>query len=809
VRALLSDLRLAARNLARRPGYAAATIAILALGVGANAAIFSIVKATLLAPLPFPDSDRLVRIWETYSKGEGRGAVSLPNFRDWRAEADAFESMAAYWFSSRNVQGVAEPERIEVIESTASFFDVLGAQPALGRFYTAGEEQLEASPVVVLTDRFWRPRFAADPSIVGRTILLDGIAHPAIGVARAEFDSPVSGTAIQAYLAHRPLPWAESRGAHYMSAIGKLRPGAALATGREQLERIAARLEREHPDQQTGRGVEVETLSGSIRGPVRESLVVLLAAVGLVLAIACANLVGLALARAAGRHREVSIRAALGATHRQLARELLVESLLLAAGGVAAGALVARALLALLAAHAAETLPRLAPIALDRSALLFLAAVGAGTGAIFGLVPAWSATREALGRDLVESSARTTAGRSRQRVRRALVAAQVALSVTLLLGAGLLVRTFLRLQATPPGFDRVGFLSLHLNPAKGIYEDATVTPKLLAPMLERVRALPGVEAAGVVSLLPIQQWGSNTSYTIDGLEPPPPGSDWWVESRAASPGAFEALGIPLVAGRPLAESDVGAEGRPYVCLVNQAFVRRHFPDGQALERVVRFSSDSFATIVGVVGDTRQAGLDQEPLPELTPSYADPRNGGTFLYDTVLVVRTGLPPASLTPAVRAAIAAVDPAQPIPTVRTLGEVVEESLGERRFNLLLVAAFGAVAIALAATGLYALGAYLVAQRTREFGVRMALGATARTSCARVVREGLGLAALGVALGLAGGFAASRLLASQLAGVHPLDPVTWLAVAGFLVLVALAASAAPALRAARVDAVHVLRQE
>ena len=810
----VQSLRATWRSLAKSPAYAIATVAILALGVGANAAIFSIVRATLLAPLPFPDADRIARIWETYSKGAGRGSVSLPNFRDWRAQADSFESLAVYRPASRNLQGVAEPERILVLESSASLFDVLGVRAAVGRFFSADEERLEAAPTVVLSDRFWRRRLGADPSIVGRTVVLDGAAHTVVGVAPAAFRYPVYGREIEAFLPHRmTIERADDRGSHYLSVLGKLRPGVPLAHGREQLEQVAARIEKEYPDEQTGRSVELKSLDAAIRGPVKESLLVLFAAVGVVLVIAGANLVGLALARAADRRRDVSIRAALGASRLQLVRELFVEGLILTAAGVAAGALLARGLLALLAEQAAEALPQLGPIALDRGVFAFLLAIGGATGLLFGLLPAWAVSKDAVGRDLVETSTRSTGGRGRQRARRTLVGAQVALSVTLLVGAGLLIRTFLRLQSTAPGFDRVGVLTLHMNPTQSSYDGASVGPRLLTPVLERVRALPGVEQAGFVSILPVQNWGSNSSYSIDGLEKPQPGSEWWVETRVATPGVFEALGVPLRQGRLLTDADATTPGvaddAPFQAVVNEAFVRRHFPDGRALDRVVRFGDDVAGTIVGVVGDVRQGGLDQEPLPELTFSAGDVRRTDSLLYDTVLVVRASVPPASLTPAVRAAIAAVDPQQPIHTVKTLDEVVAESLSDRRFNLLLVAAFAAVAIVLAGTGLYALVAYLVVQRTREVGVRMALGATARQISRWVLREGLALAGFGAVAGLVGGWGASRLVASQLAGVHPFDPATWIAVVAFLVLVALAATLAPAARAARVDPIHVLRQE
>ncbi len=810
---LLHDLRLAARTLGRTPAFTAAALLILAIGIGANAAIFSIVHRVLVRPVPFDAPERIVRVWETYSNGKGRGSVSAPNFRDWRREATDFDAMAAYWPASRNLQDASEPERVEVLESTASLFGLLGARPVAGRLFEEREEAPGAERVALISEGLWKRRFAADPAAVGRAIRLDGTPHAIVGVLPASFRFPVYGERTEIYLPH-VVSDAAQRGNHYLSVLARLRPGVDLASGRQQLEQIAARLAQAWPENQTGRGVELRTLDEAIRGPARPLLTLLFGAVALVLLIACANLAGLALARATARQRDVSIRAALGASRGRLSRELLLESLVVAAGGALLGAAVAAALLEALAPRAAEVLPDLGALRLDGATFGFLFLAAAGTGLACGLLPALAVSRLELARGLVEAGARSTAGRGRQRLRRLLVAGQVGLSLTLLVAAGLLLRTFFRLESTSPGFDRVGVLTLHLSPAAAPKGDGSLAGKLLTPVLDRVRALPGVELAGVFTILPVQNWGTNSSYSIEGMEPPKPGEDWWVETRAASPGAFKALGVPLRAGRWLLESDAlapgGALDTPYPALVNEAFVRRHFPAGDALGRQIRFGETDLATIVGVYGDTRQGGLDQEPLPEVSVAYNDFRNEGMFgARDAVLVVRSSLPAAALAGAVRAAVRAVDPGQPVHTIRTVEQVIDDSLAGRRFMLVLVGCFAATAALLAGTGLYALVSYLVAQRRREIGVRLALGATARQIARWVLGEGILLALSGIAVGALGGWAATRLVASQLHGVRPGDPLTWIGVVLFVLAVAVVATLAPSLRAARTEPSQVLRQE
>jgi len=601
---------------------------------------------------------------------------------------------------------------------------------------------------------------------------------------------------------------AANRGSHYLSVIGRVAPGVTTEGAAAQLREIAARLERAYPEDQSGRSVLVKPLSVAVAGSVRPALLVLIAAVALLLAIACANVANLALARANVRRREIAVRSALGAGLGRLVRQSLTESLLLALGATLLGALVGRLTLSALAASAARVLPDVGALTLSGPTLLFLAGVGLATGLVLGLVPAFATLRPALTADLVAASRGATGGRARQRMRRSLVVSQVALSLALLIGAGLLLRTFFALEATPPGFDSTGVLTLHLAVPSQHYPQGSVATRLLEPLVERTEALPGVVAAGWVDLLPLQEWGNNSAMTIVGRPEPPPGEEWWVETRFASPRAIAALGIPLRAGRPLADADAGTGSTPFPVVVNEAFVHRFFPNASPLGAQLHFEGVGVMQVVGVVGDTRQGGLDREPLPELTALGSDPRLSA-WIHDVAFVVRTRGRPADLTPAIRGLLAQIAPQQPIHDVETLSEVVAASLADRRLTLPLTGAFALLAALLAGAGLYALAAYSVAQRAREIGIRMALGAAAGQILRAVLRENLGLTACGLATGSLLAWGGSRLLASQLYGVGAFDLRTWASVTLLLLAVTLAASLVPAARAARLDPAAVLHDD
>ena len=655
---MLQDIRIAIRTLSKSPGFTSLVVLTLALGIGANAAIFSVVHAVLMRPLPYPGSERLVRIWETFEHGRGTGTVSLPNFRDWREGSEAFESLAAYGYGSVNLQGDGQPERLASLDATGELFSLLKVRPLLGRTFQPGEDAIAVAPVAVISEGLWRRRFGADPAVLGRSINLDGQSTTIVGVMGSHFVFPPSSGSIELWRPLKPDPKLE-RGSHMLRVVGRLRDGATLEQADSELSAIAAHLAEQYPSDQAGRGVLLKPLHEAVVGSVRPTLLMLLGAVGLVLLIACANVANLLLARAAARRHDVAVRAALGASRWRLMRQTLGESLVLGLGGAALGSFVAYAALRSLGSLAAGVLPDLGSIGLDSAVFAYLLGAAVVTGVGFGLVPALRGSRPDLRVDLIEGSTKSTGSAGHRRLRSALVVVEIALSLVLLAGAGLLLRAFLLLRATPAGFDPDNVLTMHVA-LTGRTPSGEAAPRLLQPVLERLRALPGVTVAGTISNLPIEEWGINGNFTIEGRPAPPPGEGLRAELRAASPGLPEALGIPLRSGRRFTEED-GTAGHKFV-LINEALMRRFFsgqdPVGQrlTLEEVGTFE------IAGVLGDVRQSGLDREPEPEISFPYQDAQVM-SWLKDMVLVVKTAVPPESLVDSVRAAVASVDPDQPV--------------------------------------------------------------------------------------------------------------------------------------------------
>lgn len=797
------DARLALRSLGRSPAFSTVAVLCLALGIGANAALFSVLNAVLLRPLPFPEPDRLVQIFEKMGE-KGQGSVSVPNFRDWQEQSTGFEQLAAYQAGSLNLQGSDEPERILAVSATPNLFSLLQARPLLGRAFAAATDVPGRDQVAVIGEDLWRTRFGADPSLVGRVVRLDGRPHTVIGIMPRAFDFPPGGNATDIWvLLHPGEDMINSRGTHFLAVVGRLKDGVSLEQATAQLVAVAARLEKEYPNEQTGRSVLVQPLRDSLVGKVRPALLILFGAVALVLLIACANMANLLLARAAVRRREVAVRLALGATRARLVRQFLVESLVLALAGAALGLLLARWSLAALSPLAASALPIFREFPLDGRVFTFLLGIALFSGLAFGIVPALQASRGDVRESLTEGGGKTTGSRRQQLFRSTLVVFEIAVSLVLLVGAGLLLRGFLVLSGTPPGLVPDHVLTAHIPVPEAQLEGST--ERVFRPLLQEVRNIPGVRSAAVVSMLPIQNAWTNGDFWIDGRPEPPPGQWPMAELRMASPGFFQTLGIPLLRGRDFAERE-GEKGADVV-IVNDTLARRHFPGEEAVGRRLSFSGKLF-TIVGVVGDVRQAGLDLDPLAEIYFPYALPDFVGLF-GDPVLVLRTAVPPGSVTEEVRAAVRRVDPALPLYEVLTMDEVISESLAGRRLNLWLLGLFAGMALVLAATGLYGVISYLVAQRTREIGVRMALGAQTWDVIGLVMRQAAGLTGTGIAVGLAGALAFTSLLESLLYGVSTRDPLTYAALAALLALVALLATWLPAWRASRVDPILAIRTE
>jgi predicted permease len=797
------DVRFGLRSLRRSPGFTVVAILCLALGIGANAAIFSVINAVLLRPLPYAEPDRLIRLYETWGIGGRTGSVSVPNFNDWRAQNRSFADLAAWQEGNRNLEGQGGTERIGSVEVTPNLFAIVGSRPLRGRAFAPDEPG--KSQVAVISEGLWRRRFGADPALIGHAVHLDGLAYTVIGVMPAGFDFPPGRETHEVWTIYQPSPeLLKMRGAHMLAVAGRLKPGVSFDQASVQLKTVAARLEKLYPNEQTGRSVLLRPVRDTVVGKTRPALLVLLGAVALVLLIACANVANLLLARAAVRRREVAIRLALGASRARLIRQFLVESLVLALAGALLGSLIAWGSLALLEPLAAGALPIAGGISLDGRVFLFLLAVSVVSGLLFGLVPALQASREDVRDTLSDASAKATAGGGQKRLRSALVVMEIALSLVLLVGAGLLMRAFLRLSSTPSGLNPAGVLTAHLAVPDAQLKGAA--GRIFQPLLEKVRGLPGVQSAGVISMLPIQDAWTNGSYLVEGRPAPKPGEEPNAEWRVATPQLFASLGIPVIYGRDFTDRDGGPGSR--LLIINEALARKEFPGENPVGRQLRLDKEAAHTIIGVVGSVRQAGLDLQPLPEIYFPYVQV-GAEDFLGNAVLVVRTSQSPEGVTSAVRQTVASVDRGLSLFDVETMDEVITKSLAGRRLNLWLLGIFAGIALVLSAAGLYGVISYLVAQRTREIGVRIALGAQTRDVIGLVMRQGARLTAVGIALGLLGALAFTRVLGSLLYGISARDPLTYTGIAALLAAVALLATWLPARRAARVDPMLAIRNE
>jgi len=799
------DLRFGLRTLRRSPGFVVVALLCLGLGIGANAAVFSVIDAVLLRPLPYGAPDRLVRIFESQpQRGAGwRGAVSFPNFEDLSQQLRTVEEVTAFEVGSKNLGGDEGPERIRVVGASASFFQLLRVRPMLGRGFAAGEDQPGQARVVVLSEALWRRRFGASPDVLGRSLTLDGEPYQVIGVISDLFTFPGRDHA-DAFL---PLELSterrKDRGTHFLGVVARLRPGLSLDQANADLRTVARRIEMDHPQEQTGRSAAARALIDTVVSGVRPTLLVLLGAVALVLLIACANVANLLLARAAGRQQEMALRHALGASRARLVGQLLVESAVLSLAGAGVGLLLATLGLKALEAAMSTGLPVAGGIELDARVLLFTLCLSMLTAMLFGLAPAIQTTGETVHSQVSEGE-HGSSGRG-HRLRSVLISAEVALSLVLLVEAGLLVRSFHTLLRTDPGVRTGGLLSVHLPIPRNKYPGPDLHSRLLRPVLENVRALPGVESAGLISMLPIQQAWTNTDYQIEGEPSPPPGLAPIAEVRVTSPGTFAALGIPILQGRDFDEQDGTSPAHPVI--VNRTLVARHFRDGDVLGRRMIIENATW-TIVGVVGDVRQAGLDQPPLAEVHFPYGNP-DDAAWLTDVTLVLRTRVDPIAAAGALRAAVHAVASDQPLYDLLTMDDVISRSVASRRLSLVLLSVFAMLAVALSAAGLYGVISYLVAQRTREIGIRMALGSEPADVVRLLLRQGSRLVVLGLVLGVLGALVAGRFLMSVLTGLQAPDAATVGGLAAFLGAVAFLATYLPARRAARVDPLIAIRAE
>jgi putative ABC transport system permease protein len=797
---LIHDLRYGIRALARSPGFTIVAVLTLALGIGANSAIFSVVQWVLLRPLPFADPDRLVLIAEhNLSKGWERFAVSPANFLDWRERCQTFDSLAIANGVSLTLLGTGAPERLSGLAVSSELLSLLGVRPALGRTFHPGEDRPGAARVAVLGHELWQRRFGADPSLVGRTITLDGDAYTVVGVMPPGFRFTAAQIFVPMALTADQLG---QRGSHWVFSVGRLAPDASLEAAQAELAAIAASLAERYPDTNRGWGVRVDDMHENAVRHTRPALTALSGAVAFVLLIACANVANLLLARANGRRHELAVRAALGARRVRLVRQLLTESLLLALAGGALGLLVAVWGIDALPALAADSLPRVRGIAVDRTTLLFTIGTSLATVVLFGLAPALAASRDPARSGMREGTRAGFGGRGR--LRSALVVCEMALALVLLIGAGLLLESFRRVSAVSPGFDADHVLTLEVSLPASRYPEEAQQARFFDAALEKLAALPGVEAAGASTVVPLVSGDEIYSFVIDG-RPEVPVSDLpSANYYAASADYFRTLGIPLRKGRYFTEADTAAAAP--VAIIDESFARRYFPGEDPLGQRLRIGNRGAVAreIVGVVGEVTHYALESGPTTAMYEPYRQQAQDSM-----TIVLRSRTDPAALTTAARRAVLEVDPAQPVYDVRTMDQVIAGSLADRRLPMLLLAIFAGAALLLAALGLYGVVSYAVAQRTHELGVRMALGAGRADVVRLVLSHGMGLALAGVGLGLCAALLLTRAVSRLLFGVQPTDPIVYGALSVGLVCVALVASLLPAHRATRVDPLAALRNE
>jgi predicted permease len=809
---LFQDLRHAMRMMLKHRSFTVIAVLTLALGVGANTAIFSVVNGILLRPLPYRDSGRLVQFWETNPlKGWTQATVAPANLFDWQKRNQSFEGIAAYFGSDTKdaglsnffLTGAGEPERLQGLSVTGDLFSVLGVEAALGRTLAPEETWAGSNRVVVLSYRLWQRRFAGDSSIIGQNIPLNGANRTVVGVMPDGFYFPTREVELWT-----PMGWEQSqiatlRRPHFLRAVGRLKQGVSVEQALTDMTSIAGALEVEYPDTNTQMGVGIEPLRDWIVGDSRPTLVVFLAAVGLVLLIACANVANLLLARAEARKKEMAIRAALGAGHARIVRQLLTESLLLACFGGALGVLVALWAKDLLLKFAPTGIPRLSEIRLDGTALGFTLLITLFAALIAGLSPAIFITRHELTAVLREGQ-KGAGGSQRGRLRGVLVVSEIALSFTLVIGAGLLIRSFMRLVRVDPGADTNSVLTFRLQLPGSKYPEGRQAIAFFEEVERRVAALPGVESAGATTRLPLQGYGWTGDATVDGRTP----DDYLREVRhkQVTSGYLRTMKIPLLSGREYDDHD--AADSPPVIVVNDVFARWAYPNQDPIGRRVKFSKPTIESpwysIIGVVRGEKQDGLNREVKPEVYELHRQNAQN-----QMTIAVRTTGDPMRLAGAVREEIRAVDRDLPPFDVKPMTEVLSASLATQRFTMLLLGVFASVALGLAAIGIYGVIAYSVTQRTHEIGVRRALGAETGDVMMMIVGEALRLATVGIAVGVAASLAVTRLIAGLLFGVSATDPVTFVAVAAMLGGVAFIAACIPARRAIKVDPMVALRYE
>ncbi|UCC83925.1 MAG: ABC transporter permease [Gemmatimonadota bacterium] len=799
---IVLDIRYAFRTLRKRPGFTAVALVTLALGIGANTAIFSVIQSVLLEPLPFEGPDRLVQVWESrVERGWTHAGMNPANFWDFREQNGAFEDLGALFYSSLNLTGLGYPERVSAGFISAGFFRILRVQPALGRTFLPGEDEPGGdNAVVLLSNEYWRTRFAADSAIIGSSLTFDGQSYTVVGVLPAG-EPWLDEREVFAPLVRNPDA---DRVGFYLSVIGRLAPGVSIEAARADLTAVAQRLEEAYPEANEGIGATIESAESAwlAGADLRRALWILLGAVGFLLLIACVNLANLLLAKATGRIRETAVRAALGADRWRIVRQVLTESLVLGLAGAAAGLLLAFWGVDLFKSLEPGGIPRADQVSINGWVLGFTAAVGLLTGVLSGIIPAIQLPRTDFQTALRESSRGTSGARAQNRLRGALVAAEVALSLMLLVGAGLLIRSFFEVMTVDRGFQSESRLVFAVN-MPGSY-DTGRRGEVRDQLLERLNAMPGVLSAAVNSR-PIAGGNPGMGIVPEGWQEEPGDITPWAGWRLVTRDYFRVMGVRLLSGRTFTERDV--IGEPWTAIISERLAERLYPGEDPVGRQVilwQGQGDLVAEVIGVVANQRERGLDNDPtLTVYLPYYGAGWSPMQFVVHT-----TGDPRANVG-TVRSMLAEIDPSLPISNIQTLDEIVGNSVAGRRFYMLMLAVFAGVAIVLALAGIYGVQSYSVSRRTSEIGVRVAMGATHKQVIRQIVRQGMQPAAIGIVLGLIAAFGISRLLSSLLFGVASSDPLTYVGVAILLAAAALVACYLPALRALRIDPVNALREE
>ena len=807
---LLKDIRYGIRGLLKRPGFTIIALVTLALGIGANTAIFSVVNAVLLRPLPFPNPEELVIVWEdaTYA-GFPHNTPAPANYVDWKNQNQSFADMAASHETSFNLTGDGEPERVSAYSVTSNFFPLLGVQPLLGRSFLTEEDRPGANKVAVLSYSLWQSRYGADRNVLNREILLNGEKHSVIGVMPASFQFFEKDARLWVPIALDPENWA-NRGGHYLTVVARLRPGVSLSQAQADMQAIMRRIGMDHPEEtMEGKlGAVVLPMRDELVGDARGSLIVLLVAVAFVLLIACANVAGLLLARAVGRRKEIALRMALGAGRSRVIRQLLTESLLLAATAGVIGSLLAYASFAFLQGLVPEQMALAASLKLDVRILMFTLAISLITGVIFGLVPALQSANFDLNDALKQSSGRVT---STGRLRSAMIVFEVAVSLVLLVGAGLLIQTLFQLFRQYSILEPEKVLTMRTILPREKYKEPQLRDNYYQQVLQRVENLPGVVAAGYSTSVPLSWKGGTSGFYPEGLTAPIPGMAYDANHRQVSTNYLKAMNIPLRQGRYFESSD-NAQSLPVV-IINETMARQYWPGENALGRRLKIGDPNepgkqWKEIVGIVADIRQMGIDEPVKAEMYLPYQQITDWPGYLPRD-LAIRTNGDTSNLAGPVRQIIREVDPDQPVSNVVTMAELLGEEAAQRRMGMIMLAGFAALALLLASLGIYGVLAYFVTQHTNEIGVRQALGATPRNILFLVLRKGMVLTLAGVVIGLMAAFALTRLMSSLLFGVAAADPLTFASVPLLLVLVALLACYIPARRATKVDPLVALRYE